>query len=529
MYIEPNTNIHILKGVPLDTSYEHSINFTSRSAQTSYFLSKSKYNLAHYTYQRVQKGVIRVGIKAESLYDCNYVMFQNSAFGNKWFYAFIKSVEYVNNECSEVTFEMDVLQTWHFDYSLGRCFVERQHSITDEVGDNLVAENLNCGDYFFTDQGDTGMFGNYNIIAAASFDVENGQTTSEPVEGAMYSGIYSGLKYVIFDSAEEANEFLTAATKENKSQGIVSVFMFPKNLLNTEGAPAPIEDHWKPKSIGGKFGEYTPKNKKMYTYPYNFLSVFTGEGASIVYRYEYFSDETHVNYGVLAGVSCSPEVILYPLNYKGVERNYNERISLTGFPQCAYTIDSYRAWVASRGGQAFSDFSAYGGILAGGIGSVAAGATMGTMVAPGAGTAIGGMAGAVAGAVGSIVSAASSVGSLNATQSQPGQTHGGSNSVAMASVGEHDFHFYNVRVRQEYAEIIDGFFTRYGYAQNRHMIPNRQARQHFTYMKLSDVTLNGSIPCDDANAIIGIYQKGLTWWRNGDEVGMYGLDNGVWG
>lgn len=48
-----------------------------------------------------------VGINAENLYDCNYIMFQNASFGTKWFYAFITSVAYENNETSRITMEID--------------------------------------------------------------------------------------------------------------------------------------------------------------------------------------------------------------------------------------------------------------------------------------------------------------------------------------------------------------------------------------------------------------------------------------
>ena len=78
MYIEPNTNIRVLNGVPLDNTYENTLYFGNASAQSAYFISLTKYNLTNYTYQRVNKGKARIGIKADNLYDCNYMMFQNS-------------------------------------------------------------------------------------------------------------------------------------------------------------------------------------------------------------------------------------------------------------------------------------------------------------------------------------------------------------------------------------------------------------------------------------------------------------------
>ena len=172
MYIEPNTVIRLLKNCPLDTTYEHTIYFESDSAQISYFQSLTKYTMTNQSYQRVQRGKMRVAYKAEDLYDCNYLMFQNSSFGNKWFYAFIKSVEYVNNATSEIEFEIDVMQTWFFNYDLEMCFVEREHSATDNIGENLVPENLETGEYVSDDFDASGVLGNKSIVVASTFDEE---------------------------------------------------------------------------------------------------------------------------------------------------------------------------------------------------------------------------------------------------------------------------------------------------------------------------------------------------------------------
>lgn len=146
MYIEPNTIIRILKNVPLDNTYDHTIKFASLSAQQTYFSSSGvvKYTLNNQSYQRVKRGIMRIEVKAEDLYDCNYLAFQNTSFGTKWFYAFITSVEYVNNVTSEITFELDDYQTYQFDITVGSCFVEREHVTNDAIGANTVAEPIDC-------------------------------------------------------------------------------------------------------------------------------------------------------------------------------------------------------------------------------------------------------------------------------------------------------------------------------------------------------------------------------------------------
>ena len=81
--ISPLTNVRILSGVPLDNSYTDTLTFASASAQYTYFSEKTKYNKVNMTPVRMQNQ-IAVDVVADSLYDCNYLMFQNKNFGNKF-------------------------------------------------------------------------------------------------------------------------------------------------------------------------------------------------------------------------------------------------------------------------------------------------------------------------------------------------------------------------------------------------------------------------------------------------------------
>ena len=98
MYILPNTKIRLIKNCPLDKSQENTIYFTSEAAQQTYFLATlNGFLFEQNTYQRVNKNSLRVQMNAEALYNCNYLAFQNTSFGAKWFYAFIDKIEYINN------------------------------------------------------------------------------------------------------------------------------------------------------------------------------------------------------------------------------------------------------------------------------------------------------------------------------------------------------------------------------------------------------------------------------------------------
>lgn len=145
MYIQPNSIIRLLKGVPLDNTYTDTIYFGSASAQLSHFQTYTYKLFTQQYYQRVNKGTLRVQVKADDIYDYNYLMFQNTSYGNKWFYAFINKVNYINDSVSEVEYEIDVIQTWLFEAVLEPSYVEREHSATDVVGDNIAPEPMDIG------------------------------------------------------------------------------------------------------------------------------------------------------------------------------------------------------------------------------------------------------------------------------------------------------------------------------------------------------------------------------------------------
>lgn len=501
MYIEPNTTIKILRNVPLDLTFDHTIWWNGAVSQTNYFSSKAKYTLDRQSYQRVQRGFMRVNIAAENLYDCNYIMFQNTAFGNKWFYAFLKSVEYVNNNVSQVEFIIDVMQTWYFDYENEACFIEREHSATDIIGDNLVPENLDSGDYVTDNMDGSGHLNEKSIVVAATFD-----GNYDNIGGSVYGGLFSGLYYNVFPNttagASAASSFILGAG--TKMDGIVSVFYAPTEFITNVLESAKYYEITKTKNYSDIDG-YVPKNKKLFTYPYNFLYVSNLQGKAASFPYEYFSGET-CDFGMTGDFTGNPTVLLIPRNYKGAVINYDEMLSLGGFPQCAFATDAYRAWLAQSA--ATLPFAVAGNAV-----NAATGAAM-RGVDPVSSIAVG--------TIGSIVSLCGE----NVVRSmQPLHSHGTQSGTTLAAVGALDFCFFHKHIRQEFAKIIDDYFTVYGYACHRVKIPNKNVRPFWTYTKTVGCKIVGSIPADDASAICKIYDNGITFWNNPADVGNYSLDN----
>ena len=143
--VTPDSTIRLLK-LPLRLEDTNQLTFTSLTAQTNFFLGITGY-LSDSNLSYIRKdGVIRVGtsssITYEDVLEYNYVMYQNTHYDSKWFYAYITNVEYKNDGCTEISIETDVFQTWMFDIIYLTSFIEREHVDDDTLGKHTVPENL---------------------------------------------------------------------------------------------------------------------------------------------------------------------------------------------------------------------------------------------------------------------------------------------------------------------------------------------------------------------------------------------------
>ena len=99
-----------------------------------------------------------------------------------------------------------------------------------------------------------------------------------------------------------------------------------------------------------------------------------------------------------------------------------------------------------------------------------------------------------------------------------------SGSVEIAN-GTKNFYGGRCSITSEYAKMIDDYFNMYGYAVKRVKHPNFSSRPHWNYVKTAGCCLKGSVPADDMKKLCSIYDNGITFWKNGDEIGDYSLDN----
>lgn len=545
MYIEPNTTIKLIKNCPLDKTYTDTIFFNSVAEQTQFFITTLPgYTFQNNTYQRVNRGVLRIARNAESLYHCNYLAFQNASFGNKWFYAFINKIEYVNNITSEVTYEIDVMQTWHFQYTMMQCLVEREHSALDIFGNNLVPENLETGEYVCDNIQLHPSLVPLKIVFWATFD-EDYDTGGGSVFNQGRATYYSGLIPTDFEltpqGLEDAQAWLSHIRGYNIG-GLVSACIVPSIVDNADLITTNNMNINKPMTLYRSDGNPV-KNNKCLTYPYNFLYVTNNQGKSAEYRYEFFNTPSYPNRCALhafADYSTNPTAILYPLYYKGIDENYDEKISLTGYPQIALNIDSFKAWLAQNASSAAINSMMFdlgnSGYLTANLQSHIAAQTGGAVVGSMAGmeSVFGGLA---LGAAFALAKQAVS-GAVHAMM--PPQSKGHQGSSVLQARGILNFSVMQKHITPEFVTIIDDYFNMYGYALHKVKTPNRNVRPHWTYTKTiackidagypTDVTGSGvgvvdGLPADDMSKIEAIYDNGIRFWNNPAEMGIYTYDN----
>lgn len=520
----PQSVINICSGVRLDNRYEHSIYFATASAQESYFAGKVVKTFSACSYLR-KSWSVKVEATMEQAKTWNYLFFRNTPSGKVYYY-FINEVEYVNDFTVMLTLELDVLQTYMFNYTLLDSFVERQHTETDVRGEHTLDEGLEVGDYIVESSRNIGPSNDDMCILVMTSVILNGTSKELTTDcfSAMYGKTYSSLWVYATDNWTALGLQLERLSEWGKIDGVVAMWMYPKvlvdvdwddeevfKLVNIEGGTLPHIAHTV-EHVRELIDGYEPKNQKTFCYPYSFLYVTNNTGESAVYRWERF--ETDPSFRIYGAISPSEGARLVPRNYNGVALNYEEGVSLAGYPSCAWECDTYKLWLAQNQNQHALN-NAVGGvkIVGGIIGAVA-----------------GGPVGAVAG-VGTAISGASQIANSLAEkkdrETEPPQARGTFSTTINAANGMHAFFLMEKTVDAQHAKCIDDYFTMYGYKLNRVQKPNINARPAFTYVKTIGCHIKGEMCTEDITKIESIFDTGVTFWKNGDKIADYSQNNAV--
>lgn len=519
---ERSTAITLYKDVPLQPDYKHTLYFIAREAQAGYFSTAVSQTVTNYSYQRWELGRVKVELPFSQVIQHNYMSFINSSYENKRFYAFITGVNYINDITTEIEYKIDAIQTFWFDVEVKAGFVEREHVEDDSIGLNIVPEDVGLGPYVWKYVGQKETEVAVGLISSsAPGDVPPEIKRSNSIFTATYNA-FQRLPLTGNQTAGVLNDLISLFKTQNKLANILGVFILP-GWVTYSGSTYTSTRIVEVNDFPGIYG-YTPRNRKLYTYPYCFLEVTNNRGSINEYRYEWFYHEKTTeptafkpSFSEWFEFSLDPTTTLTPVRY-GMETEIdglNKRAYMTikGYPMIGIGSDAYTQWAAAQG-LGFTLKSSIG--LIGGFGTAIAGGLTGNIPL------------AVGGALTGANTFANTVSTLNEVRNSPDTVMGQTSSqILMLSGDTQDFGYYHKCITKEMAEVIDGYFDMFGYRVCKVKKPNIGTRPEYNYVKMQNAVIVGHVPSTYEQEIVNCLNNGITFWRRPSNVGDYTVDNTI--
>ena len=471
----------------------------------------------------------------------NYLAFQNPNYSNKWFFAFIDKIDYVGDKTTKISYTIDYHSTWFSYWDPKTCFVIREHVRDDTIGKHTYPERLEHGEYTINESSfvtNSLRKDSCYVCISTSYVPDN----TPFVDDSRYIGnIYSGLTNLVMKTFEDASKLIKAYDEISRGDAIINVYMLPSVFIPSNitwvqgslGNQTNINFTPLPNSLGCStidsnitftmnttLDSYTPKNNKLYCYPYNVLSITNNCGASADYFYEDFTNHTPM-FDIIALETSGIPAMIMPKNYKNItsatyDQLYSYGLVAGKFPTCSWKTDLFTNWMTQNGVNIGGSY-------------IPMGLISGTaQMLLGAGT------GSAEGILGGAYGMLSTLGEMYQHALMPPRING-QTTVADLSFADDMlmFRYYKLSIKKEYAKIIDDYFTQYGYMINELKLPDMTSRTYFNYVQIGrndDIGFSntlGSVPQDAMEVINNIYRRGVTIWHNHDNVGDYSVNNTI--
>ena len=409
------------------------------------------------------------------------------------------------------------------------------------------------------------------VIVGCSQSVITG--TESLLKNRNYGGIYSGLYYYAFGNVDQLSVFIDYLNQSALIGAIYNMFMLPVSIstwapknsnvsyltydeegnsteatvnlrwfylssttyktLDTLHCTTPTNFRYAGSTLVSN--GYTPHNNKLYTYPYCCIQLSNNNGGIANYMYEYFDNKNDCQIKVNGTVSQGGSIIAYPLNYKGRSSNWDEPLDMAKFPTCSWSTDSYTNWLTqngvSRGNRyryANEDF-----VRSNVKTAVSAASSLGNMYFEDGFTPMGifnTVANAGMSAWDTKVQKDRAIDSLEeenyrAKLVPDAINNGTATPEVLYSMGTFEYTAWALTITGERAKQIDAYFDRFGYTVNNYdnIVQAITSRSKWNYIKTADCHINANIPDEDLVQIEELFNSGITFWKNPNEVYRYDL------
>lgn len=559
MNFQPETVVRLLSNVPLSLNETNQLWFDTVTAQQTYFSGKVSRTYNQFTYQRKERNYVAVETNAELLYNVNYMMFQNSNFANKWFYAYVTEIEYKNHNTSWVYYEIDPFQTWLFELNFKQSFIEREHTPRYNADGtpviNTIDEGLNYGsEYKIIDDSSYKNYGDTIFILVTSKDylhkLPDGLERPFPenignVPQGFFNYIFpislSGYKEYtyknfslmswaeFYDKLNQDTAFVGKVVNltlldfvplnvsvDNANANITNMdnvsLYNARNDLGLTGSILYINDGAFTPSVidcGNKYSSFPNyAESKLLMYPYSYTKVTDMRGNEFDIKNEHITGQD-LKFSVRGSIAPQCKTAYEVVNYKdktnlldGIINNNVSSMAIIDDYTAAYLQGNQNVLMT---GAAVNVVSSIASIVGNSM--------------------IGNIGGAVSSGVGGITDILMLNAKMKDIDNHPSNLRNQGNNYNFDFANKYTgIRIIKYTVTDEYQKILTDFFKMYGYKVNRVKVPNLHTRQSWNYVKTVDCTIVANIPQDDLNRIKQMFNKGITLWHNTD-VGNYNLSN----
>ncbi len=426
------------------------------------------------------------------------------------------------------------------------------------LGANLQTEGLETGEFKIDAVAQFDELEPYNVIAYLGNELPGGlagETTVEIPNGSFTAnGIVSTVAFILCDNTNYVllMNAIQNAQNQNYSEQVLTAFTVPKfavqdfltsenkltlNLIECYGlfnGKSFLQSiltktlNSRPSNLDG----YTPKNKKLLTYPYLYLGFNPSNGSTKIFRYEDFSNGTPV-FNLISEINPDPTVLFIPQNYRGVQNNLNDKVSLNGYPQLSTRTDYFNSWLAQNSSllavqMQQEEFNYKVNAVRGGVNAI--GGIVGNAMS-------GDIGGTLTGAVNSGIDIATNdvnhefyiqtmLAQIEQQQMIPDKASIGSSNATLVGYGyiDNDI-FARFSIKSQFADRIDKFFDMYGYLTNEVKLPNLNNRPNWNYIKTIGANIIADIPQTDLQTLKNLFDNGITLWHNTNTFLDYSQNN----
>lgn len=532
----PNTTLYVCV-VPWNNDLKNVQSYASRAEQITTIQGLLTHKYEHINVIRRDSDLILKGVN-ENLTQCNYLMYQNKDISDKWYFAFIDSVQYNSLNSVIISHSIDVWQTYQFDIIYYKNLILRSHvaKTDDVVGRWLAPEPISVAPEFerkhnvFNDLSwtpqyvlhSTSVFNNttkkyeykgngtgatlsaeYGIFVDSDNDVQNvvkNYGKMSPAEALKsndddeYSNWISDLLTgQTIDKAVKLISTTSISQLQDHRNELIGLYAIPKWVH--DGTNKYATNNIKKKDVTTTLPTttlacgYAPRNKKMLTSLCKAYLFYNENGFKLPLKPELFTSDTPT-FTVKSTELSTNGFLLQVGNYADYTAKTNK---------ISYNCENRLGYDANTGlDKVLNTLTSVVGVV-NAVGSVASQAYAGNI------------GGAVQGTVGAVQQSINMIDALG----QRGVNTGASGDIMTITEKRAMPIFADVSPTEAQCRYIDDYLDVYGYAINEigKISTYMNNRTNWNYIQVSNCNIKVSAPNDDINKLKQMFESGVTIWH----------------